>query len=220
VRLRVVRTNALVTGDSPAVLEREASALAEAGEHTLKLKVGLGSLAQDVDRVAAVRTGGGGAMALRLDANQAWDEVEARRRIAAFARFGPEYIEQPVAAVDLAALARLRRSSPVPIAADEAARDPAGARRVLEAEAADVLVLKPALGGPAATTRSVVERARRAGVCVVLSSLYDAGISLWASVALAAALGLEAAHGLGTAVLLETPGDAPVPAHGRIELPT
>ncbi len=216
---RVVRTNALLRSDEPAALEREAGRLADAGEHTLKLKVGLGRLSQDVDRTAAARAGAGAGIRLRLDANQAWDEAEAERRLAALASYAPEYVEQPVPASDLVALARLRRASSIPIAADEAARDPTAAARVLDSEAADVLVLKAPMLGAVAAIRLLVHRARDAGVGVVLSSLYDGSVSLWASVALAAALGLEGVHGLGTGPLLENPADAPVPRRGRIELP-
>ncbi len=217
--LGVVRTNALITEEHPAAIEKLAAEMVAAGEHTLKLKVGFGTLPQDLDRVAAARAGAGSRTALRLDANQAWDEAEARRRLQAFAPFAPEYLEQPVAATALAALARLRRFSPIPLAADEAVRNGESVERVLAAEAADVLVLKVPLLGTSGTVRRLVERARGHGTRVVLSSLYDGATSLWATVALAAGLRLEEAHGLATGALLEEPGDAPVPHRGRIELP-
>lgn len=216
--LRTIRTNALITENRPAAIEREAARLIAAGEHTLKLKVGAAPMAEDLDRVAAARSGAGGQAALRLDANAAWDEAEALRRLSAFRPFAPDYLEQPVAATEVAALARLRRTSPVPIAADEAARSEAGAARILETGAADVLVLKVPMFGTSETTRAVCERAHAAGVRVVFSSLYDGPVSLEATIALAAALRLDEAHGLATGSLLEQPSGAPFARRGRIEV--
>ena len=217
--LPAVRTNALAGADAPQELAAEVDAFVRAGEHTVKLKVGAGSLAADLARVAAARAAGP-ELALRLDANGAWDAAEAVRRARAFAVHRPEWIEQPVAAHDLAGLARVRRSSPVPIAADESARDAAGAAAVLAAGAADALVLKPAALGPAAVTADLCERAEGEGVAVVLSSLFDGPASLEMSVALAAALGRDVVHGLGTGGWLEAPGPAPLPRRGRIEVAT
>ena len=215
-RRYTVRTNALATARSPAELEREVAALVAAGEHTIKLKVGGGSLADDEDRVAAARAAAGPTTVLRLDANQAWDVAEAERRLRRLSAYDLDYVEQPVPGSDLPALARVRSRSPVPVAADEAARNAEGAKHVLAAGAADVLVLKPSALGPLAATRELAERAASAGVRTVLSSLFDSGASLWAQVGLAAGLGPGEAHGLATAALLAEPGDAPVPVRGVV----
>ena len=211
-----VRTNALAVAASPDGLEREVAALVAAGEHTVKIKVGAGTLAADRDRVAAARSAGGDALALRLDANAAWDAAEAERRLAAFARYHPEAVEQPVSAGDLAGLARVRMRAPMPVLADESARDPAAARAVIAARAVDGLVLKaPTLSGTAETT-AIVEAARDAGMSVILSSLFDRGTSLAVQVALAASLELPGSHGLATAALLEDAAGGPYAACGEI----
>lgn len=216
--LQAVAANELLAAETPGALEAEAAAAAARGVRVLKLKVGQGALAEDVARVAAARSGAGREVLLRLDANGAWDEAEARRRIAALRRFAIEFIEQPVAAREIAALARLRRAG-IAIAADESARGEAGALAVLAAEAADVLVLKPvALGDFAAAHRCAVA-ANESGVGVVLSSLFDGPVSLWAALHLAAALRANRACGLATGALLQSGAEcAPVIENGALHL--
>jgi len=216
--LQAVAANELLAAETPGELEAEAAAAAARGVRALKLKVGQGALAEDVARVAAARSGAGREVLLRLDANGAWDETEARRRIAALRRFAIEFIEQPVAAREIAVLARLRRAG-ISIAADESARDEAGALAVLAAEAADVLVLKPAALGDFAAAHRCAAAAKESGVDVVLSSLFDGPVSLWAAVHLAAALRVNRACGLATGALLQSGAKcAPVIENGALHL--
>ncbi|MCU0477242.1 MAG: mandelate racemase/muconate lactonizing enzyme family protein [Chloroflexi bacterium] len=184
----------------------------EAGFRTLKLKAGAERETEDlVARVRAIRQAVGPEIRLRLDVNGAWDLPTAEDRLEAVARFDVEYVEQPLAADDTAGAAELRRRVGVPVAADEAVYSPAGARSVLAAEAADVLVVKPArVGGPVAVAE-IAAAAQARGVPVVLSTLFETGIGVAAARAAAAALpairwrGAANAlpHGLATAGLLE-----------------
>jgi L-alanine-DL-glutamate epimerase-like enolase superfamily enzyme len=184
----------------------------EAGFRTLKLKAGAERETEDlVARVRAIRQAVGPEIRLRLDVNGAWDLPTAEDRLEAVARFDVEYVEQPLAADDTAGAAELRRRVAVPIAADEAVYSPGGARSLLAAEAADVLVVKPArVGGPVAVAE-IAAAAQALGVPVVLSTLFETGIGVAAARAAAAALpairwrGAADAlpHGLATAGLLE-----------------
>ena len=185
-----VRVNTLV----PAVAPDEAAALAE-GSLDVKVKVGD---EEDVDRVAAVRDAIGPRGRLRVDANGAWDVEAAVSAIARLAPFHLELVEQPVATLE--GLARVRRRVAVPVAADECVRDLDDARRLAEMRAADALVVKvQPLGGFAATLALIA----RAGVPVIVSSMYETSVGLAAGLALAATVDeLPYACGLGTAALL------------------
>jgi o-succinylbenzoate synthase len=211
-----VLVNALLTAREPAALEAEAAQRRSEGFTTLKLKVGQGVGPEDVDRVAAVRAGAGLRVALRLDANGAWDEAEAIRRLAALALFDPEFVEQPVPPGPPAVLARVRRATRVPIAADEALRDAAAAEALCAAQACDVFVLKPAALGPIEVTRKLAARAREAGIDVVLTSLLDGEVSQLAGLHLGAALRLERACGFGPVLEGDT---RPRVAEGRVAIP-
>jgi o-succinylbenzoate synthase len=197
-----VRASALVAELEPDAAALAARRFAAAGYDTLKLKVGL-DLERDLRRIAAVCAVLPRTARIRLDANGAFAEREAEAALSRFARFEPEFIEQPLATHDVASWARLRAASPVPIAADESVRDEATARALLEAGAVDWLVLKPAaLGGLAAAWR-IAELARARGVRVVVTSFLDSAIGRTGALQLAAALpDAPAAAGLATGSLL------------------
>jgi o-succinylbenzoate synthase len=172
-----------------------------------------GSTAQAL--VAAVREAAGPHVALRVDANGAWDVERAEAEITRLSPYGLEYVEQPVPTLE--ELADLRRRVTVPVAADECVRTVEDARRLARLGAADVLVVKvQPLGGVRAALR-VAEAA--GGVPVVVTSMLETSVGLAAGLALAAALPeLDLACGLGTASLLaaDVVADPLAPEDGRL----
>jgi O-succinylbenzoate synthase len=188
----------------PAVGAEQAAAIVRrSGCGTAKVKVAEKgqTLADDVERVEAVRDAIGPPGRVRVDANGAWTVDDAVTAIAALDRaaVGLEYVEQPCASVE--DLAAVRRRVDVPIAADESIRRAADPLRVVELEAADIAVLKVApLGGVHACLRI----AEQIGLPIVVSSAVDTSIGLAAGLALAAALPeLPYACGLATTSLLD-----------------
>jgi o-succinylbenzoate synthase len=194
-----VRVNALV----PAVAPEEAARLAS-GHRDVKVKVGD---PDDVNRVAAVRHAIGRHANLRVDANGAWDVDTARERIRRMMQYDLELVEQPVASIE--ALATVRRTVDVPIAADECVRTVDDALRL----DADVLVVKvQPLGGFAATLRII----EAAGLPVIVSSMFETSVGVAAGLALAAALDeLPYACGLG-APQVDIVADPLVPVAGML----
>ncbi len=213
-----LRPSVAVAAAIPAADPEQAAALALAAAGvaaplTVKVKVGRGD---DLGRVRAVRDALGPDARIRVDANGAWDVEQAVERIRALARFDLELVEQPVASLD--DLARVRRRVGVPVAADEAVRSRADARRLAGLDAADVVVLKvQALGG----VQAALAAAEAARVPAIVSSLVETSVGLAAGLALAACLPeLPYACGLGTAVLLagDVVRDPLVPVGGRLEV--
>jgi o-succinylbenzoate synthase len=212
-----VRVNALLGRTGLETLLAQAQAAVAAGFRTLKLKVTL-SLT-DVELVAAVRATVGDGIGIRLDANGTGDPESALAFARAVARFGIEYLEQPVATLE--ELAALRRRSPIPVAADEALTGPDAVERALALAAADILVLKlPLLGGPRAAL-AAAERASGRGVEVVVTGMLESGVGLAAAVHTAAALGTTRAHGLATGQLLASLGivESLEPVGGWLRVP-
>jgi O-succinylbenzoate synthase len=152
----------------------------------------------DLDVVASVRDAVGPRVALRVDANGAWDVDTAVTMIGRLARYDLELVEQPVATLD--DLARVRRRVDVPIAADECIRSVEDAERLHANEAADAVILKvQPLGG----VRAALAVAEAAGVPAIPSSMMETSVGLAAGLALAASLPeLPYACGLATASLL------------------
>ena len=228
-----VPVNATVGDGTPDETAAEAGRAVDAGFDCLKLKIGARDLDADVERVRAVRDAVGDGVALRADANGAWDRETARRALDALTPFGLAYVEQPLPADDLDGLAALRGGDRaegtdggdgderVPIAADEsvAAR---GIGAVLDAGAADAVVCKPmALGGPDRALAAAL-LARSAAVDPVVTTTIDAVVARTAAVHVAAAVPDVSPCGLATGALLDedlAPDPCPVAA-GAVAVPS
>jgi L-Ala-D/L-Glu epimerase len=211
---RGIGVNAVVGALDRERAAAEAARRVAAGFRTLKLKAAPDEAAADlVARVGAVRDAVGDAIALRLDANGTWDLASAVGILGALDDLGLQYVEQPLATPDIEGLISLRRRVGVPVAADEAVASVEAAHLLLDHDAADVLVVKPArVGGTMAVAR-IESLATARGVPVVVSSLFETGIGLAAALACASWVAqfsdlpgwpaTERDHGLATAELLE-----------------
>lgn len=212
-----VRASVPVNSIVPAVGPAQAAEMVRAaGCHTAKVKVAEAgqNLADDVERVAAVRDALGPDGKIRIDANGGWDVASAALAITRLAPFGLEYVEQPC--VTLEELRDLRRRIDIPVAVDELIRTAEDPAAVVAAGAADVLVLKvQPLGG----VWRALEVADALRLPVVVSSALETSVGLAAGLALAAALPeLPYACGLGTQTLLRTDvtSDPLVPVGGAL----
>jgi o-succinylbenzoate synthase len=191
------------------------------GYDCVKLKVGVGGVERDVERLVAAR-GASSDVALRVDANGAWTMEEATRFVEGVSGRGVDlaYVEQPLAPEDVEGHAAFRAACPFDVAVDETlGRN--SVDEVLAAGAADVLVLKPmALGGPGRTL-AVAEQAREAGARSVVTTTIDAVIARVGALHVAAALSDPPACGLATGDLLKrdlAPDPTPV-ADGEMAVP-
>jgi o-succinylbenzoate synthase len=216
-----VPVNATVGDGGVEETARAVRDAADAGYDCAKVKVGVGAVDRDVNRLAAAHESTP-EIALRADANGAWSRGEAEAFADGLTGRGVplDYLEQPLPADALDAHAELREAVGVRIAVDEALAA-ASVDAVLDREAADVLVLKPmALGGPDRAL-AAADRASEAGVETVVTTTIDAVVARTAAVHVAAALGDPPACGLGTAELLArdlAPDPAPV-VGGRVAVP-
>lgn len=192
--LERVPANALLVSREPEALADEARMRVQQGFGTLKVKVGVGAIADDVARVRAVREAVGPLIRLRADANGAWDLPTADAALRALQPFDLDYLEQPV--MDPDALATLHERAYLPLAADESAQDPRVVVRLLERREVDWLILKPMALGGLRYASELVQHAREAGIGVTLTSVLDRGVGTAGALHLAAALGLESACGL------------------------
>ncbi len=221
--VRKIQCNVLVSGEDPVEVAREAASAKARGFETFKLKVGALTVERDRLRAAALRDAVGPDAKIRLDANQAYCESEAADAIAAFAPFEIEYLEQPVAAADIDAMASVRAKSPIPLAADEAAIGLDDVRRLIAREAADVIIIKPgAAGGPRAAL-SIAREARHAGLDLVVTSIIDSAVGVATALHVAAAIANEGslrACGLATTGLFEfNVASLGAPIGGRMQVP-
>jgi O-succinylbenzoate synthase len=167
-------------------------------------------------RLSAVRAAIGPEGKVRIDVNAAWDLETAADRLASYARFDLEYVEQPVRTLE--EMVELRRRIDVPLAADELVRLRPDPLEVADMGAADILVVKvQPLGGVART----LDLAARAGIPVVVSSALETSVGIYSGLLVASLLpDLRYACGLGTVSLIEgDPTLAPlVSMNGELEV--
>jgi 2-succinyl-6-hydroxy-2,4-cyclohexadiene-1-carboxylate synthase/o-succinylbenzoate synthase len=198
-----IEVNGVVSATSPETVAAEVAALVARGLDTIKLKVAVGSIGDDVARVAAARAAGSG-IVLRLDANGGWDHDSAIDALALLADFEIALCEEPVPGLD--AIAAVGAASPVAVAVDESVRTVVDLQRLWtmtkESKSIAAVVIKPqAIGGPDVAMQAIAE-ARRHGLDVIVTTMIDSAVGVAHAVHVAAAAGLPGAHGLDTSRLL------------------
>lgn len=208
-----------VLGDLQRLREEEIAAAVAAGHSVLKIKVGVAAPGAEAARLREVAAGLPPGVLLRLDANRAWDEANARRFLEACAGLPVECCEEPLAVPDAPALARLQADLPFPLAVDESFDLVDDA--FLAAPPVRRLVVKPARHGGLLPALDIALRARRAGMECVFTSALESACGLLASAHLAAAVAPGLAHGLAASGWFAADtGMLPAVENGRMRLPT
>lgn len=127
-----------VAAADPAALADEAAGYAAQGFVAVKLKVGFG-LQHDVRAVQAVRAAIGPGVRLMVDANHAYDVPAATALGRALEQYDISWFEEPVVPEDIEGYGALRRALSIPIAGGECEYTRYGFRRLISAQAVDIL---------------------------------------------------------------------------------
>lgn len=136
----------------------------------LKMKVGFDG---DVEAVAAIREVFDGK--LRVDANEGWTREDAIQRLTQMERFDIELCEQPIPGKNFSDLGAVRKSSPIPVFADE---DVSDARDVAQlAGVVDGVNLKLRKAGGVREVVKAAAVARAEGLQVMLGCDLDTGVA-------------------------------------------
>jgi len=154
-RSRIPLLRMVGTGTIETDLEEAARSKAE-GYVAYKIKVGIADPKADAARTRAVCETLGAGVLVCADANQAWTTEEAVAYVEAVQDTTLAFFEQPVAAADIAGMARVARASRIPIGVDEGLHSMDDLRQHHDAGAAQGCSLKTIkLGG----VRPVVDAA-------------------------------------------------------------
>lgn len=170
------------------VLVEAALAHVNRGFSTLKVKVG--SRADDADAVVRLREAVGPSVTLRVDANQGWSAADAIRIIRHWedSAIDLEFVEQPVAAHDLDALAEVTHNVATPIAADESMWTRRELKLITERRAADLVNIKLAKAGGLTEGMRLVKEAAASEIGVIVGCMMESQVGIAAAEALAATL--------------------------------
>ncbi len=206
-----VAVNAVIGADAPESAAAQARAAVGAGFTTIKVKVGAG---RDVERLEAIRVEIGPKVAIRIDANGAWNVEQAVEALAALEPFGIELVEEPVTGLDQ--IKRLRPLVATPIAIDESAADDGA----LTSGASELVCLKLGRAGGISALLAQAALVRSSGSEVYLASMLDGPIGIAAAVHAAAALRITIPSGLATLELFDgLDGGLLAPSDGAITVP-
>lgn len=208
-------------GDAKATAEDAVRAQKE-GFELFKVKVGTGTLDEDVARVCAVREAVGPEGSLLLDANQGWTVEEAVLFCRQVEPQRPTLIEQPVHRADVFGMARVQGSTPIVIAVDEGVYNARELHTHLTARAASGVIGKLVKAGGLEGVRQLAAVAAASGI-----GMHFAGMAGETSIAAAAALQLacslpELRHGSGISphYLTDDVVSSPLrPVDGHYEVP-
>jgi o-succinylbenzoate synthase len=185
---RIVTDITIPTGDVAAARAAAERARA-AGCRELKIKVGRGDLALDVERVRAVHAAAP-SCTLILDANAGLSAQAALELLGALgpARARVVLFEQPVAREDWDGLSEVERSGGVPVAADESARSASEVAELARRRVVSVINVKTAKTGLfGAWDMAAVAQAH--GLELMIGGMVETELSMTASASLAAGMG-------------------------------
>ena len=149
--------------------------------HRPILKIKLGG-DDDEARLAAIREEAPDAI-LYVDANAAWTAKESVARMPMLEAMDVAFVEQPLAADDIDGFRLVRRSTRLPIIADESCRTAADIPRLLGA--VDGINIKLAKSGSLREAVRMVHAARSHGLSVMLGCMVESTLGIAAAVQLA-----------------------------------
>lgn len=208
-----VSVNATLSATDRAGAAEQARSAVEEGFSCLKVKVGIGD---DASRLAAIRALAGAEVALRVDANGAWDVEQAVSAIEALSPCGLELVEEPVHG--LSAVRQVRERVATRVSIDETAAE----HGALTAGVADAVCLKISRCGGIGGLLAAATLVRASGAEPYVASTLDGPLGVAAGVHAAAALasrGPLPACGLATLGMFEGIANPLAPVRGEIVVP-
>ncbi|MDC0764012.1 dipeptide epimerase [Brevibacillus sp. AG] len=160
----------------PEVMAAEARQAVAAGYGSIKIKVGA-DLQTDIQRIRAVRQAVGPSVGLRVDANQGWENrANSLLVLQQIEDCHIDWMEQPVLADDLDALAEIRRQTTIPIMVDEGLHGTKEMREVIAKKAADKVNIKLMKSGGIYPALKLVNQAEMAGMECQIGSMLESSI--------------------------------------------
>jgi L-alanine-DL-glutamate epimerase-like enolase superfamily enzyme len=167
--------------DSIDVVVQEARDRLVEGFTALKMRCGAPTLAEDVDRVAAVREVIGPDVTLMIDVVQGWSVERAIRTGKALASFDLYYIEDPVRFDDIEGMARVADALDTPVAAGENDYGRHGFRKLIEARAVDIAMIDLQRAGGISEWMKIAAMAQAWNMPVVPHVFHEMSIHLLAA---------------------------------------
>jgi L-Ala-D/L-Glu epimerase len=215
-----LETDMTITTGTVAQAADAARDILARGMRTIKVKIGSGDLALDLERVAAIAAAAPGA-SLILDGNCGFSADKALQLTATLLEQGVRValLEQPVPKDDWDGLHQVAQWGGIPVAADETAADARAALRIVQERAAQVVNIKLMKCG-IVEALDIVAICRAARLRLMIGGMVESILAMSASACFAAGQGGFSFVDLDTPLFMaENPFDGGmIYQGGRIEL--
>jgi L-alanine-DL-glutamate epimerase-like enolase superfamily enzyme len=166
---------------SPQTIAKEAMKEIQHGMKSVKIKVGV-DVDRDIETLRVVRESVGPTARIRADANTGYSIEQALRFLKVAEEYNLEYLEQPLVEDDFEGMNNLRRSSSVPIMADESLYTFENAETLVKYDAVDFFGLKLIKHGGIYQTKRIAKLAEDNGIECVIISPWETQIGVSAAV--------------------------------------
>ncbi|MDO6693162.1 muconate/chloromuconate family cycloisomerase [Aliiglaciecola sp. 3_MG-2023] len=166
----------LASGDTEKDIAEAQKMIAQRRHCHFKMKIGARAVADDVAHVKAVKQALGSDISIRVDVNQAWNEINAVKGMQALQDAGIDLVEQPTPAKDYAALVRLSEKFNIPILADESIADSQDAYLLAKQGFSGSVALKIAKAGGLKGALDVAAVCAASGIDVYGGTLLEGSI--------------------------------------------
>ncbi|MBK9257188.1 MAG: dipeptide epimerase [Saprospiraceae bacterium] len=181
------RDKKIYTDNTVSLLSKEkmvekAIKFKEMGFPVLKVKLGERGVTKDVERMQAIRAAVGDELPLRIDANQGWNYLDAKRTVEAMKDLNIEHCEEPVLAGNTVDQVRLTAESPIPIMADESVFNHKDAYKILSQQAAHLINIKLGKSGGICNAMKIAAIAQAADVYCQTGSFSESRLGISALV--------------------------------------
>jgi L-alanine-DL-glutamate epimerase-like enolase superfamily enzyme len=189
------------------------------GFRKIKLRVGVGTIDDDVRRLSWIRGAYGDELELSIDANGAWSAGQALACIDRLRPFGIAYVEQPTLKGDWDALERVSAAGGVLVMIDEGLQDEADVARLCANQGRIAAHLKIAKAGGVTALVEIGRRFDRHGVPYVMGQMNEGAIATAVAVAAGMALSPRIGELYGALGVEDDAGARVVYGNGRVFVP-
>ncbi|MFO7525784.1 MAG: o-succinylbenzoate synthase [Ignavibacteriaceae bacterium] len=186
----------------------KAKQLIDSGFNTIKVKTGRDNFDIDYSVVNEIRDAVSDDVKIRIDSNGKWKLKSSIKNLNKLKQLNIEYAEQPVNTLE--EFIELKKETGIPLAPDESIRSLDDAKRFIENDAADYLILKPMMLGGILTSLDIINQSKQEQIKTVITSSFQSAIGRKMDVLTAALVNDGSAHGLSIADYFENDLTDPV----------
>jgi o-succinylbenzoate synthase len=154
------------------------------GAKVLKVKLGVDP-DEDVKRIKALRDAFGYDILITGDANQGYSVKQAINTLNQLSSYELEFVEQPVAAVDLKGLTEVHKAVEVPIMADECAQSVTDVMNLVKLNAVDMVNIKLMKCGGLRNAVKIANITEGADITCQIGCMIETGVGITAGTHLA-----------------------------------